>query len=126
MKKFTLAPYVRLGFLDGTLHFGFGSLRQLITDKAIQNCIIDAAIYLKTPRSIDEVSSFLKNTGITQRLSRALWIFYAKISSYRKVRIIEKIGTADLFCFTHCLVQKLKKFRKTYLIKQLPLLVVEE
>ncbi|HEY4831532.1 MAG TPA: ThiF family adenylyltransferase [Waddliaceae bacterium] len=63
MKKFTLAPYVRLGFLEGTLHFGFGSLRQLITDKAIQSCILDAAIFLKTPRRMDEVSSFLKNTG---------------------------------------------------------------
>jgi hypothetical protein len=38
-------------------------LRQLITDKAIQSCILNAAIFLKTPRRMDEVSSFLKNTG---------------------------------------------------------------
>lgn len=44
MKKFTLAPYVRVGFLDGTLHFGFGSLRQLIAEKEVQNCLLDAAI----------------------------------------------------------------------------------
>lgn len=67
MKKFTLAPYVRVGFLGDTLHFGFGSLRQLITDKAIQNCLLDAAVFLKTPRDMKEVSSFLKNSGYEPR-----------------------------------------------------------
>ena len=63
MKKFILAPYVRVGFLDGTLHFGFGSLRQLITEKETQNCVLDAAIFLKKPRSMEEVSSFLGSAG---------------------------------------------------------------
>lgn len=63
MKKFTLAPYVRVGFLDSVLHFGFGSLRQLISGKETQNCIIDAAIFLKTPRYLEEVTSFLENAG---------------------------------------------------------------
>ena len=63
MKKFTLAPYVRVGFLDGTLHFGFGSLRQLITEKETQNCVLDAAIFLKKPRRVEEVSSFLGDVG---------------------------------------------------------------
>lgn len=63
MKKFTLAPYVRVGFLEGTLHFGFGSLRQLITDKDMQNCLLDAAILLKKPHYLEEVASFLKNEG---------------------------------------------------------------
>lgn len=63
MKKLILAPYVRSGFLEGSLHFGFGSLRQIIADKAIQNCILDAATFLKTPRTMDQVSSFLENAG---------------------------------------------------------------
>ena len=63
MNKFTLAPYVRVGFLDGVLHFGFGSLRQLIPDKAIQNCVLDAAVFLNKPRDMEEVSSFLENSG---------------------------------------------------------------
>lgn len=63
MKKFTLAPYVRVGFLDGALHFGFGSLRQLITEKETQNCVLDAAVFLKQPRQIEEVSSFLNDAG---------------------------------------------------------------
>lgn len=63
MKKFTLAPYVRTGFLDGTLHFGFGSLRHLINEKEIQNCVLDAAAFLKKPHSMEEVFAFLRNTG---------------------------------------------------------------
>lgn len=63
MKKFTLAPYVRVGFLNQTLHFGFGSLRHLIIKKEIQDCILDAAIFLKEPRDMVEISSFLKGTG---------------------------------------------------------------
>jgi len=63
MNKFTLAPYVRVGFLDGILHFGFGSLRQLILEKATQNCVLDAAIFLNKPRDMEEVSSFLENSG---------------------------------------------------------------
>jgi hypothetical protein len=63
MKKFILAPYVRVGFLDNTLHFGFGSLRQLIGKKELQDCILDAAICLKKPRCIEEVSTFLAAAG---------------------------------------------------------------
>ena len=33
MKKLILAPYVRIGFLDDTLHFGFGSLGNLLQRK---------------------------------------------------------------------------------------------
>lgn len=68
MKKFILAPYVRVGFLDGTLHFGFGSLRQLITEKETQNCVLDAATFLKTPRLMEEVSSFLGNAGYSLKI----------------------------------------------------------
>ncbi len=63
MKKFILAPYVRVGFLDGTLHFGFGSLRQLITRRKIQDCVLDAAVFLKKPRHKEEVFAFLSNSG---------------------------------------------------------------
>jgi len=63
MKKFMLAPYVRVGFLNGVLHFGFGSLRQLITEKDIQSCILDAAVFFKKPRQMEEVSFFLKEAG---------------------------------------------------------------
>lgn len=63
MDKFMLAPYVRVGFLEGNLHFGFGSLRQLIQEKEIQNCLLDASVFLKQPRKMDEVSSFLKESG---------------------------------------------------------------
>ncbi len=58
-----LAPYVRVGFLDGILHFGFGSLRQLIAEKEVQSCLLDAAIFLKNAYRIEEVSSFLEKTG---------------------------------------------------------------
>ena len=63
MKKFVLAPYVRVGFLNGYLHFGFGSIRQLIDEKEIQNCILDAAVFLKNPYRIDEVESYLHRMG---------------------------------------------------------------
>lgn len=63
MKKFILGPYVRVGFLRGILHFGFGSLRQFVTEKEMQNCILDAAIFLKNPHSLDEVFSFLNAIG---------------------------------------------------------------
>lgn len=63
MNKFVLAPYVRVGFLGGDLHFGFGSLRQLIKEKAIQDSLLEAAVYLKKPRCIEKVSSFLKDLG---------------------------------------------------------------
>lgn len=65
--KFMLAPYVRVGFLDGTLHFGFGSLRHLITEKETQNCVLDAAVFLKQPRQIEEVSSFLNEAGYNSK-----------------------------------------------------------
>jgi hypothetical protein len=61
--KYTLAPYVRVGFLDGDLHFGFGSLGQLIKEKDLQNCLLDAAILLKEYRSLEEVSEILKSLG---------------------------------------------------------------
>lgn len=59
MNKVVLAPYVRVGFLDGVLHFGFGSLRQLIADKKVQDCLLDAAVLLKQPHSMEEISSLL-------------------------------------------------------------------
>lgn len=65
MKKFVLAPYVRVGFLEGTLHFGFGSLGQIIKEKIIQNGILDAAVFLKKPHQMDEVESFLCGCGYT-------------------------------------------------------------
>ena len=58
-----MPPYVRVGFLDGVLHFGFGSLRQLIPDKTTQNCVLDAAVFLNKPRDMEEVSFFLENSG---------------------------------------------------------------
>lgn len=60
MKKFILAPYVAVAFLEGDLHFGFGSLKQIITEKKLQECLLDAAVFLKKPRFIDEVNVFLK------------------------------------------------------------------
>lgn len=63
MSKLVLAPYVRVGFLEGDLHFGFGSLRQLIRDKQIQNCLLDAAVFLKQPRFKEEVFSLLQSSG---------------------------------------------------------------
>lgn len=79
MKRFTLAPYVRVGFLDGTLHFGFGSLRQLIAEKEMQNCFLDAATFLKNPRHMEEVSSFLKDAGhTTKTIQEALDILFKR------------------------------------------------
>lgn len=73
MKRFTLAPYVRVGFLDGILHLGFGSLRQLVAEKEMQNCFLDAAIFLKDPRRMEEVSFFLKDAGhSTKTIQEAL------------------------------------------------------
>ncbi|HEY4831917.1 MAG TPA: hypothetical protein VIH61_05085, partial [Waddliaceae bacterium] len=63
MNKFVLAPYVRVGFLEGDLHFGFGSLRQLIKEKQMQDCLLDGAVFLKKPRFMEEVSSFLQVAG---------------------------------------------------------------
>lgn len=63
MKKLILAPYVRIGFLDGILHFGFGSLRQLIVEKEMQNCLLDAAVLFKKPNCMEQVSSFLEKAG---------------------------------------------------------------
>ncbi|MCH9626371.1 MAG: hypothetical protein S4CHLAM123_15680 [Chlamydiales bacterium] len=63
MEKFVLAPYVRVGFLEGDLHFGFGSLRQLIKETQLQNCMLDAAIFLKKPKCMEEVTSFLQISG---------------------------------------------------------------
>ncbi len=67
MKKFRLAPYVRVGFLDGALHFGFGSLRRIIQGKQTQNCLLDAATFMKKPRRIEELSSFLSDAGHNTR-----------------------------------------------------------
>lgn len=75
MKKFTLAPYVRVGFLNDVLHFGFGSLRHLIAEKETQNCVLDAAVFLKIPRGMEEVSSFLNNAGYNSKcITEALGI----------------------------------------------------
>jgi hypothetical protein len=67
MRKFTLAPYVRAGFKNNILHFGFGSLRNLIKEKDIQNCILDAAVFFKKSKYIGEVSTFLKNAGYNSK-----------------------------------------------------------
>ncbi|MBS0621560.1 MAG: ThiF family adenylyltransferase [Verrucomicrobia bacterium] len=63
MKKFILAPYVRVGFLEGTLHFGFGSLRQLIVEREMQDCVLDAAVFLKQSRNMEEIACFLEGAG---------------------------------------------------------------
>lgn len=63
MKKFILAPYVRIGFLEGNLHFGFGSLRKIISEKKLQSCLLDAALFFKEPHFLEEASCFLTNAG---------------------------------------------------------------
>lgn len=60
MNKYTLAPYVRVGFLEGDLHFGFGSLRHLIKDHNLQSCLLDAAAFLKQPCTMRELTSYLQ------------------------------------------------------------------
>lgn len=87
MNKFILAPYVRVGFLDDMLHFGFGSLRQLISEKETQNCVLDAAVFLNKPRDMEEVSSFLESSGhdtktIKETLSVLLKNFLIPEGSY--------------------------------------------
>lgn len=87
MEKFTLAPYVRMGFLNGELHFGFGSLRQIIAIKEIQDSILDAAVLLKEPHSLEEVIMLLKEKGhISEVVNETLEIlqknFLIKANTY--------------------------------------------
>lgn len=54
-KNLVLAPYVAVGFTQGTLNLGFGSLNVQITDKSIQKIILELAAFFKTPRNMEEV-----------------------------------------------------------------------
>lgn len=65
-EKYILAPFVRTGFLNGVLHFGFGSIGIKLTDKVIQNCILEAAAYFKEPKNFKEVNDFLLFRGFAK------------------------------------------------------------
>lgn len=58
-----LSPYVRVGFLKGELHFGFGSLRKIIKTKALQNTLLSAAALFKKPKSTEDVEKTLEQHG---------------------------------------------------------------
>lgn len=68
MNKYTLAPYVQVGFLENTLHFGFGSLRRLIKAKDLQDCLLEAALFFKQSHSMDEAVIFLNAAGHNERI----------------------------------------------------------
>ena len=89
MGKFILAPYVRVGFLNKELHFGFGSLRRIITERETQNCILDASVFLREPYSMEELSIVLKKAGhglnvVQETLKILTKNFLVKENSYNR------------------------------------------
>ncbi|MDT0329282.1 HesA/MoeB/ThiF family protein [Nocardiopsis lambiniae] len=54
-----LAPYVRVGFQDGTLFLGFGSIRRPVHDRALWESLLRLADHFRTPRTRAEARSFL-------------------------------------------------------------------
>jgi hypothetical protein len=54
-KKITLAPYVAVGYKQGILNLGFGSLNVQISEKPLQRIVLELAAFFKKPREIDEI-----------------------------------------------------------------------
>lgn len=58
---FVLAPFVRVGFADGMLFFGFGSIQKKIESKKEQDVFLEAALFWKEPRSTKDVTAHLNS-----------------------------------------------------------------
>ncbi|MFL1431605.1 MULTISPECIES: TOMM precursor leader peptide-binding protein [unclassified Nocardiopsis] len=54
-----MAPYVRVGFQDGTLFLGFGSIRRPVHDRELWDPLLRLADHFRTPRTRVEARSFL-------------------------------------------------------------------
>ncbi|WP_306370978.1 ThiF family adenylyltransferase [Nocardiopsis sp. CC223A] len=54
-----LAPYVRVGFQDGTLFLGFGSIRRPVHDRELWEPLLRLADHFRAPRTRAEARSFL-------------------------------------------------------------------
>ncbi|MFD6095258.1 HesA/MoeB/ThiF family protein [Nocardiopsis flavescens] len=54
-----LAPYVRVGFQDGVLFLGFGSIRRPVHDQALWEPLLRLADHFRAPRTRAEARSFL-------------------------------------------------------------------
>ncbi|WP_436889738.1 HesA/MoeB/ThiF family protein [Nocardiopsis dassonvillei] len=54
-----MAPYVRVGFQDGTLFLGFGSIRRPVHDRALWEPLLRLADHFRKPRTRAEARSFL-------------------------------------------------------------------
>ena len=70
MTCYELAPYVSAGFMDGILHFGFGSIQEKIEDQELQDIIIRAAHFWKSPHTKEEVKKYLKSCGFENEEKR--------------------------------------------------------
>lgn len=57
--KFQLAPYVNVGYSEKGLDLGYGSIQTQIKDEFLQNLAIEACLYLKSPRTKEELKNHL-------------------------------------------------------------------
>ena len=117
MSRFLLAPYVRVGFLDGVLHFGFGSLRQLIEDKKLQSCLLDSANFLLKPQYLNDVSLFLLDLGYDlQTIECAFEILkknfilpegiYSSFDRHSRSLLFYALSSAEIHSIQKCISKK--------------------
>ncbi|MEM7173932.1 MAG: ThiF family adenylyltransferase [Bacteroidota bacterium] len=59
--QYILAPYFSLGFSDYALEVGFGSIYKEIKNNLWYEIVLDTCVFLKQPRTLIELSSFIKN-----------------------------------------------------------------
>ena len=64
LEKYILAPYVRAGFQNDILFFGFGSIQQRIVPPEFQKNMLKAASFFKSPRPLEYVEKRLVYEGM--------------------------------------------------------------
>jgi hypothetical protein len=77
-KLYSLAPYFRVGFKDNVLICGFGSIQSKFKDENLQLIILKALEYIKNPRTLKDIKSFLDKTSQNKNIKKTVFYYLTK------------------------------------------------
>jgi hypothetical protein len=59
--KYVIAPYMKAAYYNNNLELGFGSIKKIITEKRLQNPIIELCTALESAKSFDEMKNLIES-----------------------------------------------------------------
>lgn len=110
--RYLIAPYLDAGLLNKTLAFGFGSKQKLINGSDLQKGVLEAAIFMQTPKSLSQLHDYLHSKGFEEDL-------IGRVREILDDGFLFPVGTFDLsdpsignllyYCFSGADPEKVKR-----------------